>query len=145
MKMGAQDIKETYSYYVKELASRFPSLAYLHAVESRIAGNVTIEADASESLDWIHDLWAPRPFFVAGGFTEENAAAETARLSNTAVVYGRYFISNPDLVERLREGIPFRKYNRDTFYLLGPDQPKGYIDYENATEEEKREAKAGKA
>lgn len=55
----------------------------------------------------------------------------------------------PDLVERLRHGIPFTPYNRDTFYLLGPDQPKGYITYDNASEEEYKLARekreAGKA
>lgn len=167
MKMGPQDVKETYTYYVKELAERFPELSYLHAVESRIAGNVTISPDKvnqSEQLDWIvssfaeassrfsdlshtsqHDLWAPRPFFVAGGFQEDNAAEVAASMSNTVIVYGRYWISNPDLVERLRDGISFRKYDRDTFYLLGPDQPKGYIDYPNATEEEKKAAKEQKS
>lgn len=53
MKMPQRDIEETYSYYVQQLAERHSDLAYLHAVEPRIAGNVTVEADASESLDWI--------------------------------------------------------------------------------------------
>lgn len=42
---------------------------------------------------------------------------------------GRYFISNPDLVRRIRESIPLTKYNRDTFYLYGPDKKEGYTDY----------------
>lgn len=51
------------------------------------------------------------------------------KYSNTVVVFGRYFISNPDLVRRIREGIPLTKYNRDTFYLYGPDKTEGYTDY----------------
>ncbi|ORY63802.1 hypothetical protein BCR35DRAFT_308758 [Leucosporidium creatinivorum] len=132
MKMGRADIKETYSYYAREIKKRFPDLAYLHAVESRIAGNVMVDADESETLDFLHDIWSPKPFFVAGGFKEESAAQEVARGDNVAVVFGRYFISNPDLVQRVRHGIPFTPYNRDTFYLYGPTQSKGYIDYPNA-------------
>lgn len=51
--MALSDIKETYSYYTSELKKRFPDLAYLHAVESRIAGNVTVDADESETLDFL--------------------------------------------------------------------------------------------
>ena len=40
--------------------------------------------------------------------------------------YGRLFISNPDLVQRLKEGLPLNKYDRDTFYAM---TDKGYIDY----------------
>jgi N-ethylmaleimide reductase len=42
------------------------------------------------------------------------------------VAFGRQFISNPDLSERLRLGIPLNPYNRATFYSAGPE---GYIDY----------------
>lgn len=195
MKMAIPDIRETYSYYAAELKKR--DLAYLHVVESRIAGNVTVDADESETLDFLvrpgcvsclhrrlnaglnsidlvqHDIWSPKPFFVAGGFKEDSAAQEVARGENVAVVFGRYFISNvsraclplhsssvetleltprlvdraqPDLVKRIKHGIEFEPYNRDTFYLLGPEQTKGYTDYKNADESpysaaEKKEVK----
>lgn len=51
--MALPDIKETHTYFTTELKSRFPDLAYLHAVESRIAGNVTVDADESETLDFL--------------------------------------------------------------------------------------------
>lgn len=131
--MAHPDIIETYTYYIKEIARRTPNLAYVHAVESRIAGNTTIDAPEGETLDFIFDEWTPRPFFAAGGFTAESAAEEAAARRNTAIVFGRYFISNPDLVERIRQGVPLADYNRDTFYLLGPEQRKGYTDYPKAT------------
>lgn len=43
-----------------------------------------------------------------------------------AVAFGRPFISNPDLVERLRIDAPLNRCEPDTFYT---DGPKGYIDY----------------
>ncbi len=45
-----------------------------------------------------------------------------------AIVFGRYFISNPDLVKRLAINAPFNKYNRDTFYSNNSGL-EGYIDY----------------
>jgi 2,4-dienoyl-CoA reductase-like NADH-dependent reductase (Old Yellow Enzyme family) len=41
----------------------------------------------------------------------------------------RYFISNPDLPRRIKEGIPLTKYDRSTFYSHGRE---GYVDYEYA-------------
>ncbi|MEO7787564.1 MAG: alkene reductase [Sphingomicrobium sp.] len=43
-----------------------------------------------------------------------------------AIAFGRPFISNPDLVERLRSGTALAKANPTTFYSRGPE---GYTDY----------------
>lgn len=43
-----------------------------------------------------------------------------------AVVFGRQFISNPDLVDRLRNGWSLAPWNGKTFYTPGPV---GYVDY----------------
>jgi N-ethylmaleimide reductase len=42
------------------------------------------------------------------------------------VAYGIPFISNPDLVERFRDGAELARADSTTFYSPGP---KGYIDY----------------
>jgi 2,4-dienoyl-CoA reductase-like NADH-dependent reductase (Old Yellow Enzyme family) len=41
------------------------------------------------------------------------------------VAFGRYFTSNPDLVTRILEDIPFVKYDRKTFYTPGME---GYLE-----------------
>jgi N-ethylmaleimide reductase len=43
-----------------------------------------------------------------------------------AVAFGRMFISNPDLVERLKMNAPLNEANPKTFYTPGPV---GYTDY----------------
>jgi 2,4-dienoyl-CoA reductase-like NADH-dependent reductase (Old Yellow Enzyme family) len=43
-----------------------------------------------------------------------------------AIAFGRPFIANPDLVERLRHGGPLNSANPSTFYSQGPE---GYTDY----------------
>ena len=65
-------------------------------------------------------------FFAAGGFDRDTAAAKIEEGTADAIAMGRSFISNPDLVDRLRFGYPLNKYDRSTFY--GGDAA-GYVDY----------------
>ncbi len=44
------------------------------------------------------------------------------------VAFGKGFIANPDLTERLRRGGPFNEPDRATFYG-GGEAAKGYTDY----------------
>jgi len=54
MKMDrTEDIKETFSYLVTELRQRHPDLAYVHGIESRVAGNETVDVSYDEQLDFI--------------------------------------------------------------------------------------------
>jgi 2,4-dienoyl-CoA reductase-like NADH-dependent reductase (Old Yellow Enzyme family) len=49
-----------------------------------------------------------------------------------AISFGRPFIANPDLVERLRQGADLAEPNPRTFYTPGPE---GYTDYPQAGEQ----------
>ena len=49
-------------------------------------------------------------------------AADAADL----IAFGKPFISNPDLVERLKQGAPLNAFDKATFYGGGA---KGYTDY----------------
>lgn len=60
------------------------------------------------------------------GYTAEEAAREIENGTLAAVAFGRPFISNPDLVERLQSKAPLAEPNPKSFYSPGP---KGYIDY----------------
>lgn len=64
---------------------------------------------------------------AAGGF--DQAGAETALQNGSLdlVAFGRPFISNPDLVERMKNGWPLTPSDRSTFY--GLHGAKGYTDY----------------
>ncbi|KPV77739.1 uncharacterized protein RHOBADRAFT_31282 [Rhodotorula graminis WP1] len=130
MKMDrTDDIKETFSYLVTELRQRHPDLAYVHGIESRVAGNETVDVSYDEQLDFIHDIWAPRTFLQAGGFTPDTAVDAARKYENTAIVFGRLFLSTPDIVRRIKDGIELNKPDRDTFYVKGPNETKGYTDY----------------
>ncbi len=128
-----------FSHLIKGLKEL--KLAYVHLVESRIAGNADVEA--TEKNDPFIDIWAgTSPILLAGGFTEDSARQDVEKQYkdyDIAVVFGRYFIANPDLVFRMKEEIPFQKYNRDTFYI--PKSKEGYIDYPYSAEWEKHNSK----
>jgi N-ethylmaleimide reductase len=61
--------------------------------------------------------------------------AEEALESGRAdlVSFGRPFIANPDLVQRLRDGVPLADAPKETYY--GGDE-KGYSDWPDFDEEE---------
>lgn len=67
-------------------------------------------------------------FLAAGGFDRDNAAPKIESGDADAVIFGRWFIANPDLPKRLAEGLKLNEYDRSTFYGADPPQ-KGYTDY----------------
>ncbi|KAK7728630.1 hypothetical protein SLS63_006491 [Diaporthe eres] len=67
-------------------------------------------------------------FFAAGSFNRDNAAPKVESDGADLIVFGRHFIANPDLVKRLRSGLPLNPYDRTTFYGADPPE-KGYTDY----------------
>ena len=116
-------------------------LAYIHLVESRIAGNLDVEG--TEKCDPFIDIWAgTSPILLAGGFTKDSAREAIEKQykdQDLAIVFGRYFIANPDLVFRMKEDIPFQRWNRDTLYI--PCSKEGYIDYPYSAEWEKQNSR----
>lgn len=59
-------------------------------------------------------------------YDSARAAATLAAGEADAIAFGRPFISNPDLVRRLAEGLPIAPAEMATFYSQGPH---GYTDY----------------
>ncbi|KAF5001168.1 hypothetical protein FGRMN_1192 [Fusarium graminum] len=129
---------ETWSYLCRELKSRLPNLSYVSFVEPRYE-QIFSEAEKQKFLgSWglptvdlslFRSIFGDTPFFSAGGFNDVNSWGVLESGRYDALLYGRYFISNPDLVERLRNGWPLQSYDRATFYGPLPDSAAGYIDY----------------
>ncbi|KAF8754630.1 oxidoreductase [Rhizoctonia solani] len=130
--MRMQDPIPTFSYVVNELSQHHGDLAYVHFVEPLVEEAPTEDVQTvkrPESNDFAREIWGPRPFLSAGGYDAKRGEEAASKHDNTAIVFGRYFISNPDLPERLRNGIALADYDRNTFYSPGP---KGYVDYARA-------------
>ncbi|KAL0066627.1 hypothetical protein AAF712_006431 [Marasmius tenuissimus] len=136
--MGITDQKQTYGYLASELKSRHPDLAYLHVVEPRIDGttimsnNYTPIVQGGEN-DYLREIWAPKIYISAGGYTLESASKRTAKQPTELVGFGRVFLANPDLVTRFEKNLPLNKYKRDTFYAFTKGPEEGYTDYPSAS------------
>lgn len=115
-----------HSHVVARLAAR--DLAYLHFYEPR-AGGAGRADNITPGVPFVSEMMRklyPNPIIAAGGFNADTAAAAVARGTVDAVAFGRHFVSNPDLPERIRAVQPLAPYDRSTFYSGGA---KGYIDY----------------
>ncbi|KAJ5097417.1 hypothetical protein N7456_008138 [Penicillium angulare] len=125
--MRMADPVPQFTYLINQL--RTMDLAYLHLVESRISGNTDVES--SGSLDWAIKAWGPeQPILIAGGLEPDSARKLVENDYpgyQVVVVFGRYFISTPDLPFRIKHGLDLEHYDRNRFYI--PKSPEGYIDY----------------
>ncbi|RYP89675.1 hypothetical protein DL770_004206 [Monosporascus sp. CRB-9-2] len=129
---------ETWGHLCRELKRDLPRLSYVSFVEPRYE-QVFSEAEKQRFLDsWglpdvdlspFRRIFGETPFFSAGGWNDANSWGVLERGDYDALLYGRYFISNPDLVERLRHGRPLASYDRSRFYGPFEDNRIGYIDY----------------
>jgi N-ethylmaleimide reductase len=72
------------------------------------------------------------PYIANNGYTREMAFEAVASGRADAVSFGKPFISNPDLVRRLRENAPLAELDRNTLYGGGA---KGYTDYPTLDEQ----------
>jgi len=61
-----------------------------------------------------------------GSYTRESGEGTVVGGAADAIVYGRPYIANPDLVERFAKQAPLNEVNYDRLYGGGPD---GYSDY----------------
>ncbi|AWY38389.1 alkene reductase [Pseudomonas putida] len=114
----------TYGYFAQQLGRL--GLAYLHCVEGQTQG----ENEAS-GFDFkaLHATYGGR--YIANNSYDRQMALEAVASGHADMVaFGRPFISNPDLVERLRLDRPLAEPDRNTFYGGGAA---GYTDYPSSS------------
>jgi N-ethylmaleimide reductase len=128
---GEADPMPLYTHMVSELDRM--GLAYLHLIEPRSSGAGQADVDHKDvpsACELFRPLWRG-VLMTAGNFRADSAAQTVAAGHADAIAFGRFFISNPDLPERIRQGADFTTYNRATFYSPGPV---GYTDYPTLAE-----------
>ncbi|MEM6612455.1 MAG: alkene reductase [Cyanobacteria bacterium P01_C01_bin.72] len=122
--MHGSDIPGTFTYVVGELDRM--GIAYLHIVEPRIKGNVTIEDDGTGlGAKFFRPIFSGK-IISAGGYTRETGEEAIANNETDFIAYGRLYVANPDLPQRFAIDAELNKYDRSTFYTSGEE---GYIDY----------------
>jgi N-ethylmaleimide reductase len=123
--MSDSDPVGLFTYVASELAKL--DLAYIHLIEPRVLGN---EDDATKDQNPVASQTIRSVYkgtiISAGGFKRETAEAILVAGDADLVAFGRDFVANPDLPERLRLNLPLNAYDRPTFFG-GTDI--GYTDY----------------
>ncbi|KAF2145831.1 uncharacterized protein K452DRAFT_295392 [Aplosporella prunicola CBS 121167] len=121
-----------FTYLITSL--RKLDLAFLELLEPRVAAIIDRDPH-DDSLAFALKAWGPdRPVLLSGGFKTPASAYDavdaTYRDYEAAVVFGRLFISTPDLVFRVKKRIALTPYDRSTFYKQKYMLPEpGYVDY----------------
>ncbi|KAI1451419.1 NADH:flavin oxidoreductase/NADH oxidase family protein [Annulohypoxylon moriforme] len=126
--MRMEDPVPQFTYVINGLKKL--KLAYLHVVQSYVEDN-DADLESSKQITFAVEAWGnTSPVLIAGGFRAESGKRVVDNIfkdKDVAVVFGRYFISTPDLPFRLQKGLPLTPYDRNTFY--NPGATAGYIDY----------------
>lgn len=118
------DPETTYVAAAKSISGK--GLAYLHVVRPNeqtsagagVAVGNALAKDMRKAFDGV--------FIVNGGFEPEEAASWVKAGDADAVAFGRLYLANPDLPERIAAGGPYNEADQDTYYGGGRE---GYVDY----------------
>jgi N-ethylmaleimide reductase len=118
-----KDTIPTFEYIVERL-NDYSDLAYAHFTEPlEPVDNVPY------AVQEVARHFRPRykgKLVINCGFKPETARRVIDEGYADAVAFGKLFIANPDLVERIATGAQLNRWDQDTFYTPGP---KGYTDY----------------
>ena len=118
--MQDSDPAATFGYLADELSRR--GVGFMHVVEGATAG-----PRDNQPFDYLALRKAFRGAYIANNGYDRELAIEAVRENRADLIaFGRPFISNPDLVDRLRTGAPLNEPDQATFY--GGDAH-GYTDY----------------
>lgn len=106
-------------------------MAYIHLVEPRQSlqddkfdGVDTLELH--ENIEFLPAIWNGI-IIRAGNYVKESSeASRAAKHPRTILAFGRYFVSNADLPDKLEKGWELNEYHRKYFYT---GRALGYTDY----------------
>jgi len=119
--MTDSDPLKTFGFVIKELDQM--GIVYVHLVEAsendiRLGGPIV-------PTDRLRPLFR-RTLIVNGGYDRQRADAVIRSGVADLVSFGKAFLANPDLPQRLKIGAALNVPDPDTFYGGGE---KGYVDY----------------
>ncbi|MDD2882180.1 MAG: alkene reductase [Rhodoferax sp.] len=118
---GAFDIVEAQFLALTKKMSDM-GLVYLHLVDHSAMGAPPVPPEFKQELR----ASFARTFIAVGGFDAKSAEKVLKANEADLIAFGRPFISNPDLVARMKSGAALAVPEMSTFYTPGE---KGYTDY----------------
>lgn len=115
------DPQALFNYVIEQLETRHP--VYVHVIEGATGGprDVAPAFSFEELRRRFTGAW-----MVNNGYDAAMAEKTVESRAADLVAFGRPFIANPDLVERLKRGAPLAQLDQATLYGGGA---KGYTDY----------------
>ncbi len=126
--------------YIAERLSDY-GLAYLHIVNpamEQMQNGQEPDPRALETVKLIRKKYKGT-LIMAGGFQADSAARWLREGLADLIAFGRKFIANPDLPERIRVGAPLNVDDPTTYYGGGE---KGYTDYPSLAQDRGEQPKA---
>ena len=119
------DAQALFNHVVEQLAPL--KLSFLHVIEGQTGGARDIAPFDFEALRMRFKQGNPQgAWMVNNGYNRQMALDAVVGGHADLVAFGRPFISNPDLVQRLKLDAPLNKLNTKTMYGGGAE---GYTDY----------------
>jgi N-ethylmaleimide reductase len=120
------DPQALFAWVVRELAAL--DLAYLHLIEGATGGPREVEGRPFD-YEALRRGWreaGAKGAWMANNGYDRRLAEQALEHGADLVAFGRPFVSNPDLVQRLRTNAPLNEVDKATLYGGGA---KGYTDY----------------
>jgi len=115
------EIDATYTYLAEQLNKL--GIVYIHLVDHSAGGAPEVPLSIKKS---IREKFT-NTLILSGGYTLDRAEEDLVSGFADLVAFGKPFLSNPDLVERLKRSFPLNiKLDASTLYTSGA---KGYTDY----------------
>jgi len=114
------DMNVLYEKLVQELSDL--GMTYIHVVDHSSMGAPPVSPELKAKIRQTFK----GAYILSGGYDVVSANADLSENKGDLVAFGRPFISNPDLVEKLKTGKALVPPDAETFYTPGE---KGYSDY----------------
>jgi N-ethylmaleimide reductase len=122
--MGSPDYRETFSYAAEQLDAY--GLAYLHVMDG-LAFGFHEQGEPMTLKDFRG--WFSGPLMGNCGYDQQSAEDAVASGAADLIAIGRPYISNPDLVERFRNGWPLAPLSDPTTWYYMENPVEGYTDF----------------
>jgi len=125
----SEDTHDLYAYLSDQLNKL--GIVYLHLVDHTAMGAPPVPV---ETVNFIRETFRGT-LILCGNYNAERAEADLESGAADLIAFGRPFISNPDLVERLESGAELAVLDPATLYAPGPNGfEQGFIDYPTLAE-----------
>jgi N-ethylmaleimide reductase len=115
-----EGIDETYSILAEKLSRT--GLVYIHMVDHSALGAPPVSPSVKEAIRKNFK----GTLILSGGYDAIKAEQDLKEMKGDLIAFGRYFISNPGFVNKLKHGQELQEADQSTFYSPGV---KGYTDY----------------